>query len=129
MYIYYKNNVKFIIYEMQFVLGRFKKQFPPNTIYDPMLTDCCLTHLSRIDFPIPINWMSPFPILGLLGGIFYFYLNSKRTFCKQTVENLIKRCVLWHLNWFCTVCRCPIKRTLGLYGSILRSLVPNTKLT
>ena len=28
-----------------------------------------LTHLSRLCFPIPINWTSPFPILGLLGGI------------------------------------------------------------
>ena len=31
-----------------------------------------LTHLSRIEFPTVINWMSPFPILGLLGGIFHF---------------------------------------------------------
>ena len=30
------------------------------------------THLSRIEFPTVINWMSPFPILGLLGGIFHF---------------------------------------------------------
>ena len=56
--------------------------------------------------------------LGLLGGIFHFYSNFKRNFCKQTVENLI----IYHfikmrrLSWFCTVCRCPTKRTLGLYG-------------
>ena len=32
-----------------------------------------LTHLSRMYFPIFINWTSPFPILGLLGGIFHFH--------------------------------------------------------
>ena len=29
-------------------------------------------------FPTPINWTSPFPILGLLGGIFHFHSNFKR---------------------------------------------------
>ena len=37
--------------------------------------------------------------------------NFKRNFCKQLVENLIRRCVLLRLIWFC---RCPTKRTLGL---------------
>ena len=67
-------------------------------------------------FPIIINWTSPFPILGLLGGIVHFYSNFKRNFCKQTVENLTRRCILQRLIWFCTVCQCPTKRTLGLYG-------------
>ena len=43
-----------------------------------------LTHLCRMYFPIIVNWTSPFPILGLFGGIFHF----KRNVCKQTVENL-----------------------------------------
>ena len=43
-------------------------------------------------FPILINWTSPFPILGLLGGIFHFYSNFERDFCKQTMENLIRHC-------------------------------------
>ena len=30
-------------------------------------------------FPILINWTSPFPILGLLGGIFHFIQNLKET--------------------------------------------------
>ena len=42
-------------------------------------------------FPILINWTSLFPILGLSGGIFYFYSNFKRHFCKQRVDNLIRR--------------------------------------
>ena len=28
-----------------------------------------------LNFPILINWTSPFLILGLLGGIFHFYSN------------------------------------------------------
>ena len=87
-----------------------------------------LTHLCRMYFPILINWTSPFPILGLLGGIFHFYSNFKRHFCKQTVENLIRCCVLPHLIWFCTVCRCPTKRMVGLYGLIINFLLNPIKL-
>ena len=43
-----------------------------------------LTHLRRMEFPTIINLTGPFP--GLLGGIFHFYSNFKRAFCKQTVE-------------------------------------------
>ena len=67
-------------------------------------------------FPILINWTSPFPILGLLGGIFYFYSNFKRNFCKQTVENLIRRRILRCLIWFCTQFTNVPQKTLGLYG-------------
>ena len=35
-----------------------------------------------------INWTGPFLFYGLLGGIFHFYSNLNRTFCKQTVETL-----------------------------------------
>ena len=35
---------------------------------------------------------------------------------KQWRTAVIRRRVLRRLVWFCTVCRCPIKRTLGLYG-------------
>ena len=76
------------------------------------------THLCRMYFPILINWTSPFPISWLLGGIFHFYSNFKICFCKQTVENLIRRCSLLRLKWVCTVCLCPTKPTLGLYGLI-----------
>ena len=30
--------------------------------------------------------MSPFPVLGLQCGNFYFYLNFNETFCKQIVK-------------------------------------------
>ena len=56
----------------------------------------CLTHINRMEFPTVtcINWNSPFLFKGMLGGIFHFYSNLNRTFCKQTVEILIRRCVL-----------------------------------
>ena len=38
-----------------------------------------LTHLCRMNFPILVNWMSAFPILGLLGGIFVFIQILKET--------------------------------------------------
>ena len=34
-----------------------------------------LTHLCRINFPILINWTSPFPILRLLVGILDFFIH------------------------------------------------------
>ena len=57
-----------------------------------------------------------FPILGLSSGIFQFYSNCNKRLCKQTLETLIRCRVLGHLIWACTVCICPIKRMLGLYG-------------
>ena len=69
--------------------------------------------------PNVFSHASPFRSLGLLGGIFHFYSNLKINVCMQTVENLIRRRVLWRLIWFCTVCRCPTKRTLGLYEACI----------
>ena len=48
--------------------------------------------------------------------ILQFPLNFNRAYCKQTVGTLIRRCILLHLIWVCTVCLCPTKRMLGLYG-------------
>ena len=53
----------------------------------------------------------------MLGGIFHFYSSFNRKLCKQTVETLIRRrIILWHLIWVCTICLCPTKRTLDIYG-------------
>ena len=53
-----------------------RQPFPHNTelINDkPMYTQGnMLTRFSRMEFPTTINWTSPFPFLGLLGGIFRF---------------------------------------------------------
>ena len=78
----------------------------------------CLTHLSRINFPISIGRTSLFQILGVFGGIFHFYSNSNRTFCEQTVETLIRLHAVRRLISVCAVCLCPTKRRLGLYGLI-----------
>ena len=72
--------------------------------------------ISKIGFPfkpngIPsvIDWSSPVPFLGLLGGIFHFYSNFDRTFCKQTLETDMGLITIFN------VCLCTTKRTLGLY--------------
>ena len=73
-----------------------------------------LTHLSRMEFPTVINRNSPFLFVWV--GIFHFYSNFNRTFYKQTVETLIRRCVMWRLVWVCIICLRPAKTTLCLYG-------------
>ena len=75
-----------------------------------------LIHLSLMDLPTIINWTNPFPNLGVLSAIFHLCSNFDRIFCKQTVETLIRHRVLRRLTWVCTICLCPTKRTLGLYG-------------
>ena len=70
----------------------------------------------EMQFPTTMNWRSPFPILEVLGGILYFFSKFNIRFCKQTVKILIKHRILRCLIWTGTVCPCPIKRTLGLYG-------------
>ena len=67
-----------------------------NGAIDMTLFSKCFTHLYRMHFPILINWMSPFPILGLLGGIFHLDSIFKRNFCKQTVENLAASDLVLH---------------------------------
>ena len=49
---------------------------------------------------------------------FFYYLNLNRTFCKQTVETLIRRRVLRRLVWVCTICLRPTERTLNIYRLI-----------
>ena len=41
-----------------------------------------------------------------MDGISHFIANFNRTLCKQKVETLIRRHVLWRLIWVCTVCLC-----------------------
>ena len=55
-------------------------------------------------------------VLRVDGWYFSFLIKFDRIFCKQKAKSLIRRRVLRRLIWFCTVCLCPIKRTLGLYG-------------
>ena len=75
-----------------------------------------LTHICLVDPSILINWMSPFPILGLSGVCFHFDSTFDRNFFKRPVKILIRRRVLRCLIRVCTVCLCPKNRKLGLYG-------------
>ena len=54
-------------------------------------------------FPILIKWMCPFPILGLLGGIFHFFSNLKET-------SVSKHWRTWPMSHK--------KDAIGLYGLI-----------
>ena len=54
--------------------------------------------------------------LRVVGWYYSFYSNLNRTSYKQTVESLIRRHILRRLIWVYTVCLCPTKRMLGLYG-------------
>ena len=67
-----------------------------------------ISHSSQLDQSISI--------LRVIGWYFSFFSNFNRTFCKQTVETLIRRHIMRRLIWVCTVFLCPTKRTLGLYG-------------
>ena len=66
------------------------------------------TCICSVDFAILINWMSPFPILVVPGVPFHFHFIFDRNSCKQTVEILIRRRVLWRL----IICLCPQTGTL-----------------
>ena len=66
--------------------------------------------------PTFIKWTSPFSTSWLLDVVFHSYSNFNRAICKQTVESLIRYCSLSRWILVCTICLCPTKRTLGLYG-------------
>ena len=42
-----------------------------------------ITHLSRMDFPTTINCSSPFPILGVLGDVFFSQILIEDSVNKQ----------------------------------------------
>ena len=60
-----------------------------------------------MEFPTFIKWTNPFGIR--VWDDLQLDTNFKSTFSKQTVQNLIRRCIMQHLIWSCTVCQCPIK--------------------
>ena len=60
--------------------------------------------------------------------VFFFncYANVDRTFCKQTVETLVRRRILRRLIGVCTICICPTKRMLRLHG-LTQAEIPDFK--
>ena len=71
-----------------------------------------LTRLSRMEFLLSSIGPVHFRFKGCCVVCFIF----NRMLCKQTVKTLIRRRVLRRLIWVGTVCLCPTKKTLGLYG-------------
>ena len=47
---------------------------------------------------------------------FHLYSSFNTKLCKQTGETLIRRRILWHLIWICTIYLCPAERKLRIYG-------------
>ena len=93
------------------------------------MTDDTLIKLHEDNLTIVIYIQHKFHVIPSIG---YLVMaedrNFKRNFCKQTVENLIRRRILRRLIWFCTVCQCLTKRTLGLYLFVLLLYVPSQQL-
>ena len=48
--------------------------------------------------------------------VFFIFIRILIEHSVSKLENLIRRRVWQRVIWFCTVCLCPTKRTLGLYG-------------
>ena len=76
------------------------------------------TLLSRMKLPTFIKWFSLFSSSRLLGVVFHSYSTFDRKSCKQTMENLIRHYSLCRLILACTICLCPTKRMLALFGLI-----------
>ena len=95
-----------ILMHFKLTEGRNKCSTTENLLVNLILKCSQITHL--------INRTSPFLFKGLLDVIFQFDLNFNGTYCKQTVETLIRQHALQCLIWVCTVCVCPTKKTLGL---------------
>ena len=55
-------------------------------------------------------------ILGSAGVCFHFDFIFRRNLCMQTEKPQMGRRALWRHIWDYSVCLCPTKRTLGLYG-------------
>ena len=68
-----------------------------------------ISHCYQLDQPISV-------FKGCLAVFFDFIqILMEHSVYKQTVETLIRRCIVRRLVWVSTVCLCPTKRTLGLY--------------
>ena len=88
-------------------------------------THATLVHVAELENPnlnpfMPkdlatlISMICPFPTLWVMGGILHFCPIFNRTSCKQTVKIQTRHRIMRCLICSCTVCLCPIKRTLGL---------------
>ena len=75
----------------------------------------------------PYQSHEPFSNFRIVGWYFFLF-KSKKNFCKQPMENLIRRRILRRLIWFCTVCLRPTKKDAKLIcvnGELIHSRVYN----
>ena len=101
--------------------AHIRNQAPTPTRYRSAHA-CCKNNFN----PFMSNGISPSCQLDesisnfrIVGWYVSFLFKFIRNFCKQTVENLIRRRNIWRLIWICSVCLCPTKRTIGLYTGAL----------
>ena len=106
-----------------------------RSLFCLLLSDCFTQILlywnTRLNAPFDVCLYTPvglaYPAIRLISrtttfycvlGVFFFLniSNFNRTFCKQNVKILIRHCIMQCLMWICTVCICPTKRWLSLYG-------------
>ena len=67
-----------------------------------------LTHICLLDFSVPINSTSPFPILGVTGVFFFFFFVFKKFMLANSVDtDQTLRSVASGLIWVYTVCLGP----------------------
>ena len=84
---------------------------------DWLIVKIVFKHLPQIDLHTLINETSLFPILEVSFGIFLLFGNFNKAFCKQTIQNRIRRHKMWRLIRFCTVYTCKKDvRRICLYG-------------
>ena len=90
-----------------------------------LLALVCGVYCEFVTFPLVSwvwcgTWLYRFLIFAslltllLLDGIFHCYSNLDRTLYKQTVETLIRCCILRCLIWVCTIYLFTTKRTLAI---------------
>ena len=81
--------------------------------------------LNLVYFPSLSIGQIPFEFIGCL--VMIFFIKFKSTFCKQTVHNMIRRSILWHLIFFCIDCQTAMEWMQGLYGLLTQVVHENLK--
>ena len=70
--------------EIRLLFCLFSDQNPGVLVLQKVGMFSLSTQISRVDFPIIINWMSPLSLLGASGVIFHFYFIFDEKICTQT---------------------------------------------
>ena len=83
----------------------FKKKIKKKKQKKKQDTIFILSPFKAIRLSHPFHWTIPFPILGLLGDIYRFCSDFRRTSSTETVKTLVRHRLLWRLIIrVCTLC-------------------------